>query len=430
MVKATSRQMPALASTACLFAPQMRQDPYPVYRQLRETSPILWDNFLKGWIVTDHADATAGLKDRRFSVARLLERRRQSNPNPALSPIFDTLARNLLWSDDPDHTRLRRLVHHAFMKAEVDRYEETVRQRVDSLIDAGLERAFQGEAWDFVWDFAVPLPISVISAIVGIPEEDGDKVKAWCDAYSLISVNYSIGLSEERLRRGVEAILALKAYVAEKAELYRNAPADNLLSHLVQAEEDGQRLDPDELLACTLLLLTAGNETTTGLLSNGLLALLRNREVMAELRADPSLIPGAVEEFLRYDPPVQVSARIATEDLELGGQAIAAGDLVFFILGAAGRDPDAFEEPEKIDPRRARNRHLAFGHGAHLCIGMHLARMEARIAFERLFERLSTIELTIDQVEPGESMNLRCPKHLWLKIAASDEGKAVERRAA
>ncbi len=420
----------AAPGTICLFGPQMREDPYPIYRRYRETAPILWDDFLKGWVVTSHADITAGLKDKRFSVARILEMRRRRNPNPTLTPIFDTLAKNLLWSDDPDHTRLRALVHYAFKRAEVDRYEDLIRARVDALIDAGLARAARGESWDFVRGFAVPLPIGVISSIVGIPEEDRDMVKAWCDAYSLISTNPAIGHSEERLRRGAEAIEAFKSYVAARAEHYRRQPADTLLSHLVQAEQEGDSLTQDELLACTLLLLTAGNETTTGLLSNGLLAMLKHPEVMARLRAEPTLIPSAVEEFLRYDPPVQVSARIATEALELGGQAIAAGDLVIFILAAAGRDPEAFDTPDGLDVARKPNHHLAFGQGAHLCIGLHLARLEARLAFERLLERLPIIELAQADVRHGVSFNLRCPEHLWLDVAARADDREAARSAA
>lgn len=402
------------ATEVRMFGPEMHEDPYAAYGRLLRKQPVFRDETLKAWIVTRHADVVAGFKDRRLSSTGRTDLSRRRYSDPSLGPLFDTLDNNLTNNDDPVHSRLRKLVHFAFQRAEIVRYEPLIRDRVDGLIDAGLARG----RMDFVHDFAVPLPIMVISAIVGIPEEDREQVKTWCDDYSFVAINHYTEISEERLLRALNSVLAFKAYLKDKADGHRRAPADNLLSHLVRVEEeDGGRLSLDELLSNVLLLLNAGNETTTGLLANGLLALLRNPDQLAQLRAEPSLIPSAVEEFLRYDPPVQFMGRIAAEDLELGGQEIAKGDLVLLVIGASGRDSSAFEGAEGLDVTRERNRHVAFGHGPHICSGMQLARLEARIAFERLFERLSTLELEPGEIRHHPNIALRCPEHLWIRVA-------------
>ncbi|QUR67486.1 cytochrome P450 [Mycobacterium spongiae] len=339
-----------------LFGTDMLEDPYPRYRALRAEGPIDWDHDLQAWIVLGHERVTAVLKDPRFSADKP-SIARANFPEPELQPLFDLISLNMANRDEPGHRRIRKLVSHAFQRTAVERYEVDIRRRVDSLIDAGLARG----RMDFVTDFAVPLPVMVIGDIVGIPEADRAKLKSWCDDYSFVVNNLFASITKERLLQGLDSTLTFREYLRTQVERLRRAPEESLLSHLVTTEDAGDRLSLDELLMNSLLLLNAGNETTTSLLSNGLLALLHHRDEMARLRDDPSLVASAVEEFLRYDPPVQFLGRIATEDLELQGKKIAKGDLVIAVIAAADRDPERFQEPDRLDISRSDNPHLAFG---------------------------------------------------------------------
>ncbi len=396
-----------------LFGARMLEDPYPHYEALRRAGPIHWDESLKAWIVLGHDEVTKVLKDPRFSADKPSVARTHF-PDPELQPLFDLISLNIANRDEPGHGRIRKLVSHAFQRTAVERYEADITKRVDDLIDAGLAKG----RMDFVADFAIPLPVMVIADIVGIPAEDRDRIKGWCDDYSFVVNNLFASITKERLLRGLESTLAFREYLRVQVDRLRQEPEDSLLSHLVTTEEEGDRLTLDELLMNALLLLNAGNETTTSLLSSGLLALLRHPEQMARLRADLSLIPSAVEEFLRYDPPVQFLGRLAAEDLELCGKSVAKGDVMIAVIAAADRDPERYRDPDRLDVTRQHNHHLAFGHGIHICVGLQLARLEGRIAFSRLLERLETIELEAGAVLHRENFNMRCPVHLPIRIAA------------
>ncbi len=396
-----------------LFGQSMHENPYPVYGVLRTMDPLYWDRNLQAWVATGHGDVTRILKDSRFSSNRV-DKARGRFADPKLAPLFDTLSLLMLQRDDPDHARLRNLVNHAFQRTAVERYAP----HIEALVDRLLDQAEAKGKLDFVWDFAVPLPILVISEIVGIPESDRDRVKAWCDDFSYVALNFYANINEERLERGLEAVQAFKAYLAGRIEELRQRPEDCLLNHLIEVEDAGDRLSLDELLANVLLLLNAGNETTTGMLANGLLALVNNPDQLAILRQDPSLVPQAVEEFLRYDPPVQFVGRVAKQEVVLHGQTIAAGDLVLLVLAAASRDPMVFRAPERLDITRERNRHLGFGNGRHICIGLQLAKLEGQIAFARVLERLPNLSLERGSLRHRENFNMRCPRHLPVKMAA------------
>jgi pimeloyl-[acyl-carrier protein] synthase len=329
-----------------LFGPEMHENPYPVYHELRERDPVHWDEALHVWVLTRYEDVSWALTE--LSSDRVTQARHRLQDG-GLLPLFDVLAKLMLQRDEPDHTRIRSLVQKAFLRTSVERWADSIARRVRSLLQAG-QRIGQ---MDFMWDFAVPLPVLVISEIVGIPEDDRERVKQWCDDFALVAANFYANIaSEQQMERALHSTMAFRTYLAAQVDEIHRAPRDDLLSSLVHAEEEGHRLTLDELLANTILLLLAGNETTTNLLGNGLVALLQHGEQLRRLRDDPTLIPTAVEEFLRYDSPVQFQGRIAPEDVECGGKQIHRGDLVLPVLAAANRDPSHFPDPDRLDVTR------------------------------------------------------------------------------
>ena len=395
-----------------LFGPEMLEDPYTVYRELRETDPVYFDDTLGSWVVTRHADITTIMKDSAFSSDRVAKARTRFSPE--FQSVFDTLALLLLQMDDPGHKRLRDLIHSAFIRTTVENYEAQIRQIAGELLAPGL----QSGTFEFVADYAIPLPIMVISEIVGIPAEDRDQVKAWCDDFSHVALNFYANISEERLRQGKASMDALSAYIGDKADAARRHPGNDLLSSLALAETDDHALSPAELLANTILLLNAGNDTTSSLIANGMAMLLADPDMMARLRSEPALLPYAVEEFLRCEPPVQFLGRLAVEDRELGGQKIRAGDMVLVVMGSAGRDPEAHTDPDRIDIARKPNHHLAFGTGRHMCAGIHLARLEARIAFEEILKHFGSIEPLYTETSHRPNFNMRCVASLPARVSA------------
>jgi cytochrome P450 len=394
-----------------LFGAEMHENPYPVYHELRERDPVHWDEALRAWVLTRYEDVSWALTA--LSSDRVT-RARDRFQDEALQPLFNVLATLMLQRDEPDHTRIRSLVQKAFLRTTVEKWADSIQRRVRSLLEAGLRN---GEM-DFMWDFAVPLPVLVISEIVGVPADDRERVKRWCDDFALVAANFYANISQEQLQRGLHSTMAFRTYLAAQVEELHRAPRDDLLSSLVHAEEEGQRLTLDELLANALLLLNAGNETTTNLLGNGLVALLQHPEELRRLRDDPTLIPTAVEEFLRYDSPVQFMGRIAPADGECGGNRIQRGDLVLAVLAAANRDPGCFPDPDRLDVTRQPNHHLAFGHGHHYCAGAPLARLEGHIAFTTLLAECQTLELGTTELRHHENFNLRGYSNLPIRLSA------------
>ena len=393
-----------------LFGAEMHENPYPVYQRLRETDPVHWDDTLKAWVLTRHDDVTWALKSLssdRVSLAR--ERFRGAG----FDALWDALAALMLQRDEPDHARLRALVQKAFYRTSVEQWSAPIERRIRSLLAPGLERG----QMDFVWDFAVPLPILIISELVGVPEADRERVKRWCDDFSIVALNFYANISSEQLARGLESMTEFRAYLEAQVAECRRAPRDDLLSALVLAEHDGHRLTVDELLANTILLLNAGNETTSNLLGNGLVALLGHPEQRERLRREPASIPSAVEECLRYDSPVQFLGRMATTDVECAGTPIRQGQLVLAVLAAANRDPAHFPDPDRFDVARHPNFHLAFGHGHHHCVGSELARLEARMAFTILLTELGTLELLPTDLRHRENFNMRCYQTLPIRLS-------------
>ena len=393
-----------------LFGPQMLEDPFPVYRQLRESDPVRWDDTVKAWIVTSYAGVSAVMKDRRLSSDRVsLARGRYAE---RYQPVFDLLSRVMLQTDDPRHTRLRNLVHNAFARTSVEGYEDRIRSLCQTLLAPGVER---GEM-EFVSEFAAPLPILVISEIVGIPAAERRQIKAWCDAFSTVALNFYVHLSDEQLDDSSAKIAAFRSYLIDKIEAARRSPGSDLISSLTVAADADHVLDIDELIANCVLLLNAGNETTTCLLANGLGLLMQHPDQLVRLRADPSLIPNAVEEFLRLEGPVQFLGRVATQDLEIDGQSVKAGDMIIPVLASANRDPAVFDQPDRLDVTRSHIHQLAFGTGPHQCAGIHLARFEAGIAFEEVLRSLTDIEAQTLDLRHTNNFNMRCLERLPIRI--------------
>ncbi|MGI9244698.1 MAG: cytochrome P450 [Verrucomicrobiales bacterium] len=395
-----------------LFGAGMREDPYPVYGDLRESDPVHWDESMQLWILTRYDDVAFALSKPQFSSHRI-DRGRDRHPQKEFSSLFDTLGGRMSEFDEPDHKRLRSLVQHAFARAAVEEWQPFINERVAALLSPIREAG----RCDLIEEFAIPLPLAVILQIVGIPPEDRQQVKLWCDDFSIVALNYLGNISDEELHRGLVSVSAFKDYLRERVESLRTSPRRDLLTSLVQAEDGGTRLNLEELLANALLLLSAGNETTTCVIGNGVTALLRNPEQLALLKSDPSLVPKAVEEILRYDSPVQFLSRIVAEDIELRGKKLRKGDIVFAVMGAANRDPEKYDDPDNFDITRHPNPHLAFGFGHHFCAGSQLARMESITALRGFLEQLTDFEIDPDiELRRQDNFNIRCFQSLPLKL--------------
>jgi len=382
--------------------PEFLEDPYPTYHRLRSEDPV-HHNPLGFWVLTRYEDVVAVLRDPRFvkePIAAFVAARFGA-PVPAIGL-------SMLDRDPPDHTRLRGLVSKAF----TPRVVETLRPRIQRIVDDILTRVAGRGEMDVIEELAYPLPVIVICEMLGVPVEDHERFKGW-------SLDIARGLDAVMLppdsdvaKRSVAARRALADYFRQLIAERRAAPRADMLSALIAAEEAGDTLSEDELLATCILLLIAGHETTVNLIGNGTRALLRHPGELRRLRDDPRLVAGAVEELLRWDGPVQRTARIPSEDVPIGGRTIPKGDMVMPFIGAADRDPAQFPDPDRLDIARADNRHIAFGWGIHFCLGAPLARVEGQIAIDTLVRRLPGLALATGRPEYRQSLTLRGLKAL------------------
>jgi cytochrome P450 len=382
--------------------PEFVADPYPIYRRLLTEDPV-HHSPLGFWVLTRYEDVVASLRDPRLAKEAIAAfvAARFGAPVPAMGL-------SMLDRDPPDHTRLRGLVSKAFTPRVVEGLRPRVQQIVDGLLD-GVERA---GAMDLIEEFAYPIPVAVICEMLGVPVEDHEQFKGWSlDIARGLDLIW-LGPDSEIGRRSVEARHGLADYFRGLIAQRRAAPRGDLLSALIAAEEAGDTLNENELLATCILLLIAGHETTVNLIGNGMLALLRHPDQLQRLRADPRLIGTAVEELLRYDGPVQRTARIPSEDVTIGGRTIPKGDMVMPFIGAADRDPAQFPDPDRLDIGRSDNRHVAFGLGIHFCLGAPLARIEGQIAINTLVRRLPKLTLATERPEFRQSLTLRGLKSL------------------
>jgi cytochrome P450 len=389
-------------SESSLFTPEVLADPYPLYRRLRSDDPVHWEAEDERWMLTRYADAVALLRSPVASSDRVQALRRFVPSH--LRPLLDLRSNSMLNCDAPRHTRLRLLVNKAFTARAVEALAEKIQHLVDGMLDAVQPRG----RMDVMAELAHPLPVIVIAEMLGVPPEDRPLFKRWSHDLSLIAggAGSPRGLSMDDYRRTADSFGELSNYVGKIVAQRRADPRSDLLTALGQAEEAGDRLTEPELYANSALLLVAGHETTTNLIGNGTLALLRNPDQLDRLRREPSLVPSAVEEFLRYESPVQFVTRLLKEDLGLGGKQLRAGQSALVMLGAANRDPEQFPDPDRLDVGRADNKHVAFGLGTHFCLGAQLARLEGRIVFETLLRRMPNLRLDGD-VHYRKHFNLR-----------------------
>jgi cytochrome P450 len=377
--------------------PEFRRDPYPTWRALRERAPVhcIERGPVRFWVLTRHADVAAVLRDPRMSVDRPFQPKPPADDAPVdpatLHPVaraLRVLTRVMLFRDPPDHTRLRGLASKAF----TPRMVEALRPRIQALVDELIEPVGEGDSYDVVRALAEPLPILVIAELLGLPASDRKDLKRWSDDLAAM-LDGSIAM--QHLGPAVKSAGEVTEYLREHLEQRRARPRDDLLSAMIAARERDENLNDEEIIATALLVMGAGHETTTNLIGNAVLALLRDPAAQARLRREPALIESAVEEFLRYDAPVQATSRVANEPFEIAGRVIPPREEIGLALGAANRDPAVFAEPDRLDLGRADNRHLAFGFGIHFCLGAGLARLEAALAVGALVARTASLELAV-----------------------------------
>lgn len=388
--------------------PEARTDPYPLYRRLREQDPVHWSEVMDAWVLTRYDDVVAVLKDRRFSANRRGARNRFAQQAMAMEERAGALARanTMLTADPPEHTRLRLLVSKAFLPRSVERLRPHIQEIADDLLDAVQDTG----RMDIIQDFSYPLPVIVIAELLGVPSEDRAQFRRWSD--DVVATLGGSFTAPDLLERGMQSGRELSDYFRGVIADRRRKPREDLVSVLVAAADQGDVLSEGQLLATCVVMLIAGNETTRNLIGNGMLALLRNPDQLDRLWRDRSLVESAVEELLRYAGPVQGTARVATEDIEIDGKTVKEGELVFTLLAAANRDPSHFADPDRLDITRRNNHHVAFGFGIHSCLGQPLARLEAQVAFSTLARRIPNPRLAIEEVEWGPSFILRGLKSL------------------
>jgi cytochrome P450 len=363
--------------------PEIIANPYPYYALLREQAPVVRDG-TGAWIVSRYRDALEILTSPDASSQRLnpARRVRADADHPAIRELYEQLSLQVLFLDPPHHSRLRGLVSKAFTPTFVQRMRPAIQQTVDDLLANALS---EGQL-DVISQLAVPLPMRVICDMLNIPEADRADLKFWSSEYAEFLGGAPM-LPHETMLRIASSMAEYMRYFRSLSKVRKANPGDDLLSALLRAETVDGRLERDAVCATAVLLITAGHETTTNLIGNGLLALLRQPEALEQLRRSPELWPGAVEELLRFDSPVQFIARKAGADIVIDEHRIEAEEIVFLMTGGANHDPRQFQRPERLDFARAKNRHLSFGQGPHYCIGAALARLEAQIALSTLIER-------------------------------------------
>lgn len=369
-----------------LLEPEVLANPYPLYHKLRSEDPVHWDRFLHTWVVTRYPDVLNVLHS--FSAER--------TPTPeqltamglsGLNAIAKVMVKQMLFMDAPAHTRLRGLASVAFTPQKVRALKGHIQEIADDLLDRVQAR---GEM-DIIEDFAAPLPAIVTAEMLGVPTEDHVNLKKWSADFAEMLGNFQH--NPDRIPRVLESTNNLTNYFQDAIAKMRERPREGLIHSFMTAELDGDRLSEEEIVANCIVTMVGGQETTTNLIGNGLLTLMRNPEQLARLRDDAALVPSAVEELLRYESPSQHTGRIAREDVEIGGKQIRKGQAVMAIMAAANRDPDRFPQPDELILDRTDNKHLAFGWSSHFCFGAPLARTEGQIAFETLLRRLPNLEV-------------------------------------
>ncbi len=397
---ATGKPADSTLSLYRLLDPEVLANPYPLYRRLRTEDPVHWDPFLDSWVVTRYADVVRVLHD--FSANRRTTPEQLTAMGlSTLNPIAQVMVKQMLFMDAPAHTRIRSLASSAFLPARVALLRSRIQEIVDSLLDA----VQSAGRLDVMTDFANPMPAIVMAEMLGVPAADHEQLKAWSADFAEVLGNFQNNPDHApQLLRSVEQ---MSAYFRDTIRRQRHRPQGGLISLLATAEVEGDRLTEEEVIANCIVTMVGGQETTTNLIGNGILSLLRHPGELQRLRSDPSLIPSAVEELLRFESPSQQTARLAPEEVELGGKQIRKRQAVIAVMGAANRDPERFPDPDRLDIDRQDNRHVAFGWASHFCFGAPLARMEGQIAFETMLRRLPNLTLDPAPLVWRENLGLR-----------------------
>ncbi len=396
-------------SLSNLLDPEVLANPYPLYHRLREEDPVHWDPYLHAWVVTGYDDVVNVLTH--FSADRAPSPEFFESLGAAeVSPVAKVMVKQMLFMDAPAHTRLRKLAAPAFMPARVRVLRDHIAQIATKLIDDVQARG-NGHI-DVLADFAEPLPAIVTAEMLGVPPEDHVKLKDWSGMFAGMLGNFQH--NPDRLADALYGVESLSAYFQNNILEQKKKPRPGLVHSLMSTVVDGDRLTDEEIVANCIVTMVGGQETTTNLIGNGMLTLLRNPEQADQLRAHNEIMPEAVEELLRYESPSQQTARLAPSDTMLGGKQIHKRDAVIAVMAAANRDPGRFPDPDRLDFERSDNRHVAFGWAAHFCFGAPLARIEGQIAFETLLERFPKLELTDEKLVWRENLGLRGLKSLPL----------------
>lgn len=388
--------------------PKLRKDPYPFYKKLRETDPVYLTPF-GYWAVSGYEETASLLRDPRLTSEFHHDKKWTEHRGGWESPVVTSTRKWMLMLDGASHRRIRGLVNPVFSARAILK----MRPRIVEILHKILDDMGSGEGIDLIDNLALPVPVTVICGLVGLPVEDRDQCRLWTEAIGHV---VDPALTDETQKKMNTALVEFRAYIGEHLAKRRQEPQDDILSRMLAAEVDGEKLSEDEIVANVLLLFNAGHETSVNLIGNGMLALLRHPDQLQALRENPELIEEGIEEFARYDAPVQLVARIATEDIEVGGKHIPAGSKIMLLLGAANRDERRYEDADRLNLSRTDIKPLAFGGGPHYCIGASLGRYEGQLVFNELLRRYSTIALTGEELRWRPHVNFRGLSELRLNL--------------
>jgi len=396
----TGGKQASVLSLYHLLDPEVLANPYPLYHKLRSEDPVHWDPFLHAWVVTRYADVITVFQ--RFSANR--------TPTPeqlaalgleSLKPIAQVMVRQMLFLDPPAHGRVRSLASKAFTPRQV----ELLRSRIENITNDLLDAVQAKGSMDIMADLALPLPAIVTAEMLGVSTADWRQLTRWSTDFAGVLGNFQH--NPEHARAVLRSLEEMVAYFQDAIREQRSHPREGLISAFLHTEIDGDRLSEEEVIANTIVTMVGGQETTTNLIGNGVLSLLRHSDQLEKLKADPTLLPSAVEELLRFESPSQHTARLAPDDVELGGKMIRKRQAVIAIMGAANRDPERFPDPDRLDICRSDNRHVAFAWASHFCFGAPLARLEGQIVFGNLLRRMPNLSIATDTLTWRENLGLR-----------------------
>ncbi len=396
---AASKTEPVL-SLYHLLDPEVLANPYPLYHRLRSEDPVHWDPFLHAWVVTRYKDVVTVFQ--RFSANRTLTPEQLTALGlSALKPLAQVMVHQMLFLDPPAHNRVRGLASKAFTPRRVEVLRSHIQDITDTLLDAVQARGHM----DVIADLAYPLPAIVTAEMLGVPTSDWKQLTAWSADFAQVLGNFQH--NPDHAAKVIHSLEEMIVYFRGAILENERHPREGLINTLMNADLEGDRLSEDEVIANTIVTMVGGQETTTNLIGNGILTLLRHRDQLEKLRGDLSLVPSAVEELLRYESPSQHTARLAPDDVELGGKKIRKRQAVIAVMGAANRDPERFPEPDRLDICRQDNRHVAFAWASHFCFGAPLARIEGQIVFETVLRRMPNLRLEPGPVTWRDNLGLR-----------------------